>query len=119
MSTSGRTDTQSHFLNGRYNIFKVAGYVQSIYVHVYSMIVLHVFRYDLIEPKDQKWGSLEGNNYTFNGLIGQVQRLVISFKVLLFQNIPPKSTNMPTIKDKAENVKHIYTTYLDYPNSFK
>ena len=41
----------------------------------------HYFpRYDIVEPEDQKWGSLDSDNpKVFNGMIGQLQREVCDF----------------------------------------
>ena len=34
-----------------------------------------IFRYELTEPEDKKWGTPDAN-LTFNGMIGQLQREV-------------------------------------------
>ena len=47
-----------------------------LFIPYLEMDNLIFVRYELKEPEDQKWGSIESDNVTFNGLIGQVQRLV-------------------------------------------
>ena len=67
-----------------------------------SMFIVYIFRYELIEPPDKKWGSFD-SNLTFNGMIGQLQREVIMFFKCLYIEWAASSEN--SAFEHAQNVR--------------